>query len=281
MTSGLPWWARLVMAIDHNVRMLSHGVSVVRDEMMLAFVAPEDRQAVTTAIYDRQSGYVPGGELFGLGLYEWERRLVATHPFPSPPARILLGGAGGGREVIPLRDMGYEVWAFEPSSELVRGGHDAVAADARSRLVEGDYSDLVALSHGKAGRLAGFAGQRFDAVILGWGSLSYVYPRAKRLELLEAIRALAPDAPVILSFIPRLASAGENGKSAALRRTLRRVLPRAGAQNAIEGGEVFVPWGGFACSLSTDEIRELARSAGYRTILIESEPYGHALLSPT
>jgi hypothetical protein len=99
--------------------------------------------------------------------------------------------------------------------------------------------------------------------------------------LLEAIRTLAPDAPVMLSFIPRLASAGENGKSAALRRTLRRVLPRAGAQNAIEGSEVFVPWGGFACALSTDEIRALAQSAGYQTILIESEPYGHALLFPT
>jgi hypothetical protein len=177
--------------------------------------------------------------------------------------------------------MGYEVWAFEPSPELVRGGHAAITADDRVVLVEGDYSDLVALAHGKAGRLASFAGQRFDAVILGWGSLSYVYPHAKRLELLEAIRTLAPDAPVMLSFIPRLASAGENGKSAALRRALRRVLPRAGAQNEIDGGEVFVPWGGFACALSPDEIRALARATGYRTILIESEPYGHALLSPT
>lgn len=279
MASGIPWWARIVMSIDHNVRMLSHAVSIVRDETMLAFIPTERRSAVTTAIYDQQRSYAPGGELFALGLYEWERRLIATPPFPPPPARILLGGAGGGREVVPLRDRGYEVCSFEPSPQLVAGAQSAITGEPGASLVVGDYDDLVRAVRGESTRLSGVASHRYDAVVLGWGSLSYVTPSSARLALLAAIRALAPSAPVILSFIPRL-DADERGRPAALRRGLRRVLPRLGGKSVADGGELFVPWGGFASALSRAEIERLALQGGYRAIVLETEPYGHALLGP-
>jgi hypothetical protein len=279
MTSGIPWWARIVMSIDHNVRMLSHAVSIVRDETMLAFVPPDRRPSVTTAIYDRQRSYGPGGELFALGLYEWERRLIATPPFPPPPARILLGGAGGGREVVPLRDLGYEVWSFEPSPQLVAGAQREIGARGGASLVVGDYDDLVRAVRGESTRLSPVATQHYDAIILGWGSLSYVTPEAARLALLVALKTLAPNAPVILSFIPRLGS-DERGRAAALRRGLRRLLPRLGGQPASDSGELFVPWGGFASALPLDEIERLALQSGYRPAVLETEPYGHALLVP-
>lgn len=279
MASGIPWWARIMMSIDHNIRMLSHAVSIVRDETMLAFIPPERRPDVTTAIYDRQRSYGPGGELFALGLYEWERRLIATPPFPPPPARILLGGAGGGREVIPLRDRGYEVWSFEPSPQLVAAAQLEIGARTGASLVVGDYDDLVRAVRGESTRLSSIASQRYDAVILGWGSLSYVTPEAARLALLVALRNLAPNAPVILSFIPRLDS-DERGRPAALRRGLRRMLPRLGGKSASDSGELFVPWGGFASALPLDEIERLAIQSGYRPAILETEPYGHGLLVP-
>ena len=279
MASGIPWWARIVMSIDHNVRMLSHAVSIIRDETMLAFIPPERRPSVTTAIYDQQRSYAPGGELFALGLYEWERRLIATPPFPAPPARLLLGGAGGGREVVPLRDRGYEVWSFEPSPQLVAEANTAMGAQNGASLVVGDYDDLVRAVRGEFTRLSALATQEFDAIILGWGSLSYVTPEEARLELLVTLKMLAPAAPVILSFIPRL-DADERGRPAALRRGLRRVLPRLGGQPVTDSGEQFVPWGGFASALPLDEIERLALQSGYRPAVLETEPYGHALLVP-
>lgn len=279
MTSGIPWWARMMMSIDHSIRMLSHAVGIVRDETMLAFIPPDRRSAVTTAIYDGQRSYGPGGELFALGLYEWERRLIATPPFPPPPARILLGGAGGGREVVPLRDRGYEVWSFEPSPELVAGAQVEISARAGASLIVGDYDDLVRAVRGESTRLSSIASQDYDAIILGWGSLSYVVPEATRLSLLVALKTLAPNAPLILSFIPRLAS-DERGRPAALRRGLRRVLTRLGGQPASDNGELFVPWGGFASALPLDEIERLALQSGYRPAILETEPYGHALLVP-
>ena len=279
MASGIPWWARVIMSIDHSVRMLSHAVSIVRDETMLAFVPPARRSTVTTAIYDQQRSYAPGGELFALGLYEWERRLIATPPFPAPPARILLGGAGGGREVVPLRNRGYEVWSFDPSPELVAGAQTAIRARPGASLVVGDYDDLVRAMRGETTRLSAIVQQQYDAIILGWGSLSYVTPEAARLALLTALKTLAPSAPVILSFIPQL-DGEERGRPAALRRGLRRVLPRLGGWPVDGSGELFVPWGGFASALSVTEIDSLATSSGYRPVILETEPYGHALLAP-
>jgi hypothetical protein len=246
---------------------------------MLAFIPPDRRSAVTTAIYDEQRSYVPGGELFALGLYEWERRLIATPPFPAPPARILLGGAGGGREVVPLRDRGYEVWSFEPSPQLVAGAQVEISAQKGASLVVGDYDDLVRAVRGESTRLSAIASQDYDAIVLGWGSLSYVTPEASRLSLLVALKTLAPTAPVILSFIPRL-DADERGRPAALRRGLRRALPRLGGQTLADSGEMFVPWGGFASALSLGEIERLALQSGYRPAVLETEPYGHALLVP-
>ena len=268
------------MSADHGVRMFSQAVSVVRDETMLAFIPPERRQTVTTAIYDRQRSYVPGGALFSLGLYEWERRLITTPPFPPPPARILLGGAGGGREVLPLRNLGYEVWAFEPSGELVAAGRAAIGADCGATLIEGDYGDLVRAVHGSSTRLSELAETRYDAVILGWGSLSYVFPQDARSELLGAIKILAPSAPVMLSFIPRI-EPQEHGRTAALRRVLRRVLPRRGRDSrSVDSGEMFAPWIGFAYALSAEEIQRIAAQTGYRLTLLETTPYGYALLAP-
>jgi hypothetical protein len=143
----------------------------------------------------------------------------------------------------------------------------------------GDYDDLVRAVRGESTRLSPVATQHYDAIILGWGSLSYVTPEAARLALLVALKTLAPNAPVILSFIPRLGS-DERGRAAALRRGLRRLLPRLGGQPASDSGELFVPWGGFASALPLDEIERLALQSGYRPAVLETEPYGHALLVP-
>ncbi len=42
-------------------------------------------------------------------------------PFPQQ-GRLLVGGAGGGREANVLAGRGYSVFAFDPAAELVRMG---------------------------------------------------------------------------------------------------------------------------------------------------------------
>jgi hypothetical protein len=50
-------------------------------------------------------------------LFPKEEKIIKEY-FPPPPARCLIGAAGGGREALALAGMGYEVLAFEPVPQL-------------------------------------------------------------------------------------------------------------------------------------------------------------------
>ena len=51
------------------------------------------------------------------GLFPFEQRAISRH-FPAPPATVLIGGAGAGREALVLAQQGYRVVAFEPIQPL-------------------------------------------------------------------------------------------------------------------------------------------------------------------
>src|SRR5687767_12754763 len=52
------------------------------------------------------------------GLWPFEERALERW-FPRPPARVLVPGAGTGREVLALHQRGYQVDAFEPTAAMV------------------------------------------------------------------------------------------------------------------------------------------------------------------
>jgi hypothetical protein len=54
----------------------------------------------------------PDSTGFRAYLFPWEEQVIDRF-FPSSPARILVDGAGGGREVFALAERGYEVVAFQ------------------------------------------------------------------------------------------------------------------------------------------------------------------------
>src|SRR5436309_2730404 len=60
------------------------------------------------------------------GLFDWEQRLVLDH-FP-PGARIIVTACGGGREVLALLKMGFDVFGYE--------SHPALAAFAGDFMAE-------------------------------------------------------------------------------------------------------------------------------------------------
>ena len=62
-------------------------------------------------VYGVSPTYTPGTSRFRAGLFEWEREAIDRW-FPPPPARILIGGAGGGRESVSLASRGYSITAL-------------------------------------------------------------------------------------------------------------------------------------------------------------------------
>jgi hypothetical protein len=253
-------------------RWIRRGVLTARSLLLElpCLVVPASRlEKVTAWVYSRQTRYLPGGDFFQQALFDWELKLLRTPPFPSL-GRLLVGGAGAGRELVALLKLGYRVVAFEPSA-LVESAFDIARGCPEAEVQTASYSDVVRLVRGEDSPLAKAFDEPFDAIVLGWGSLSHVVDRAVRHSLLPALRALAPSAPILCSFLqigePHPRTIGHRIR---LRLRGRRVDPNLR----------FWPHIGFVHLFTREEIASLAHSAGYDITHYDELPYPHALLVP-
>lgn len=188
---AVPRWASALLSA-HRALELAHSQRVAATlEVLRVGVPASARAPITDAIFARQRTYAPGGQRFAEALHDWEQAAL-EHPAWPRAGRVLVGGAGGGRELAALADRGYEVSAFEPSGLADDLARAAAAAPTPCEALRGDYADLVrALTLGD-GPLRPFgAPARFDAVVLGWASLSHVLEPADRRALPRVARGVA------------------------------------------------------------------------------------------
>ena len=155
-------------------------------------LGPARMSAVTVRLYDRLPTERPT-------LFAWEQAWFADD-LPEPPGRILVGGCGTGREVRWLLERGYEVWAFDPSLEAMR----VCERDNPSLSFAGwfSYEDL---GHSFSGARQSHSrllpeGVRFDAVLLGWASLTHVVDEGAHRALFDALGQVSPAGPILASF---------------------------------------------------------------------------------
>lgn len=244
------------------------------DELLCALVPPARRDQLTSWMYATQTTFLEGGSDFNAGLHDWETRIVESPLFPRK-GRILLGAAGGGREMVPLAERGYDLVAFEPSP-LYEGARDVAAPFPNVRVIRASYADLVSAVESGAGPLAEDVAETFDAVILGWGSLSHVTSAEDRTSLLRAIQRIAPKGPVVFSFFrPPRAHAGRLER---LRRGVQWLLQPLGAR---VGSQLrFSMTFGFVRPLELDDVQALAASAGYHLLRIDSVQWGNGVFVP-
>jgi hypothetical protein len=270
-----PRWLRLTGLCDRLYR----AFGALREELALACVAPWRWRSIAAERYGRQVGPYGDGAYLRSGLFDWERSAVEAF-FPRAPARVLVGGAGAGREMLALAALGYRVAVFEPSPPLHAAlARHAAGLDPPVEAVRGDYETLVAAVESRAEREPGsaldeLASARYDAVLLGFGSISHVAQADLRVKLFAALARLCPAGPVLLSFEPAQPAAG---RIAALARIARRLLSRLPGAHPVSDGDRLGPFG-FEHAYSDDEIRALAEAAGYRVARLVHEPYAHATI---
>lgn len=272
-------WVRALLVADRAVHSSVRLAALLRAELLLAALDEDERAAVNAEVFSAEDTYAPGGSAFERGLFEWEREALAHQAFPRG-GRVLLGGAGGGRELLALAEMGYAVDAFEPAPTLVHALSAQAARCADSRALNGGYAELVRAARGEGGPLACLRGRGFDGVLLGWASFSHVTSDEGREALLLAIASLAPRAPVLLSYLGPDDDGRLNGRVEALRAPVRAGLSRVFRREAAGEGEGFVPGAGFFRRTRPDELVALAESCGYAVAMHAQEPYPHALLTP-
>lgn len=274
----LPAWVRALLSGDRAVGIAHRAELALVGRALWTFLDPGRRYQVTAAMYGRQHQYLPGAPLHEQGLFDWEREAVTTPPFPAQ-GRLLLGGAGGGRELLGLCRLGHSVAAFEPSPQLVDGARAVARQYPDAEVASGSYEDLIRHVGGESTPLEHLLARRFDGIILGWGSLSHVLDRDAQLRLLRAFRKLAPGAPVLASYSVRVppSDRSEGQRGAGLR---HRALPLLRRIGTVSPGVTFSPSYGFLYNFQPGEIDGLAHASGYAIVRSDARMFPHAVLAP-
>lgn len=274
---GEPAWLSATRIGDR----LYAAFCAVRDEIALAFVSARTWSDVTRQGCARQARFYRAPAYRATRLFDWERQALEEF-FPRPPARLLVGAAGAGREMIALAEQGYEVAGFEPAPALFDALGDHLAEAGRSAAIAlASYEDLVAALDGRGPGEAPESlralceGQRYDGAVLGFGSLSYVVEAHTRADLLRVVARLCVGGPVLLSFEQHEEA---SGRLARWRRRLRGLLARLPGSRPLTSGDRLGDLG-FEHAFTPAEIEELARPCGYRVARFASDSYPHAVLT--
>ena len=138
-----------------------------------------------------------GERSWGKGLFEWEQEFLREY-CNKPPGNILVTAAGGGREALALANLGYTIYALEPSPVLASICRRAVPPERLPEVVEMSHREFT---HSRPQSLAG----PFEAVIVGWGSLSHLATLDEAAALIRALRGVCPFGPILISYMRKIA----------------------------------------------------------------------------
>jgi SAM-dependent methyltransferase len=224
----------------------------LRSRVVSRCASDETLRAYNDLGYGSQAVYEAGTEIFRAELFNWEADALAR-VLPPPPGRILVGGAGGGRESFVLAERGYEVTAFEPSLPLVRSmATQATLRAAKVEALVGRYEQLPHASTVREGAPVDLSERLpFDAAIVGWTSYSHLRTRAARVETLRAYARLTAG-PIFFSFYVDDGDPPRVGGAA-------RVLDAIGLTG---GRDRFSPYVGFYHLSRRDELEREVADAG-------------------
>jgi hypothetical protein len=222
--------------------------------LVTAFASDEVLAEYNDLAYGSAKTYDPGTTEFRDQLFNWEKDMI-RRVFPRPPARVLVGGAGGGREAFQLAASGYRVTAFESSAGLARSMAARAAAQPGVEAMIGRYESLPLLAGLEGESIDLRSREPFDAALLGWSSFSHIRHAQPRISVLRAFADLTAG-PVVVSFFNR-------ASTPARRSRLRRALETLGRR--VEGDQFTTHIGYYHLS-SQEELSGEIASAGLRIV---------------
>jgi hypothetical protein len=236
----------------------------------------DEKTQLTVRIYDE----APALKADGNDLFEIESVLFAKH-LPPPPARILVGACGSGREAVALAAQGYRIDAFDPAQGCAAESRRRLGGRACVRRLSYEQLSAIVLDGGDADPLRQ---DRFDAVVLGCGSLSHVLDEREQRRLLRALHALCPSGPILASFlwVKEQAAGTPVGRAVRLGNRIGHALARLrGMPPGDDRHMSYRARRGFAYTFSQREFEDLALAADRRVVWerdgARSSPYATLL----
>jgi len=121
------------------------------------------------------------------GLEGWERRLYDAALKPSD--RILLVGCGAGRDVLALRELGYDVTGLDSTPELVEQARRHLARHGVTATIHEGFVETLNL------------GDTYDVVVLAGNCYSLLLSAATRIATLARVKAhLASQGRIVITY---------------------------------------------------------------------------------
>jgi 2-polyprenyl-3-methyl-5-hydroxy-6-metoxy-1,4-benzoquinol methylase len=199
------------------------------------------------------------GEYNRRGLWDWEKRVLTD--YFAECKRLLLIGAGGGREVLALLQLEYDVDGFESHPDLVAVANDLLRSEGCDSVVRQAPRDE-----------APNTGAMYDGIIVGWSMYMLVQGRERRISLLRQLRAQTrPGCPVLVSFYYRTSTPKAYKVATHVANIIRRVLGRQPA----DVGDWLQPE--YVHFFTREEVTSELSEGGFEAINYCTTGYGHAI----
>lgn len=202
---------RVVDAAVKSLRVPSKLATASRtllNGLWLGVLSDVELAALDERYYDEAAAYrtVAWNER---GLFDWERQMVEAHF--GGCGRVVVTSAGGGREVLALAEMGFDVVGYESHPGLMAFARDFLAERGHAGRIRPAPRDVFPTDVGA-----------YDGLVVGWGAYSLIHDRARRVRFLEAAgRDLSNVGPVLLSYFERQRDSRELRWTTALANRLR------------------------------------------------------------
>ena len=136
----------------------------------------------------RHFGLEQSEQDIGNGLFQWEKDFYL--PRLRGGDRVLVVGCGSGRDLLALRELGWETDGLEPVV--------ACTVLAQERLRKRGLAAEVYVGAVETATLP----RRYDVVVFSWFCYSYIPVRARRVAALaRAAGHLAPGGRVLISYL--------------------------------------------------------------------------------
>jgi hypothetical protein len=152
---------------DRSLNRLVRFANAMHEGFWLGCLNADELNAVTAEHFD-QSQYYASTEHNLSGFFGWEKSVLDR--FFRRGSRILVAGAGGGREVLALRKAGFDAEGFECSLPLVRASEQIFDRLGESRYVSLCEPDSVP------------QGPRiYEGLVVGWTIYTHIPTKARRV----------------------------------------------------------------------------------------------------
>lgn len=251
--------ARIFLTCDRWLKRFVTGLQAIHRGFWLGVLDREALHHVAERDYSARKMYRTSYHNLS-GLFPWEETVISR--FFGECHSVLLGAAGGGREIIALSRRGIQVDAFESCQELVEVSRHLLAVEGIGARVTISPPDRVPDGFG-----------RYGGLIIGWGGYTHILGREARVRFLAELRRhVRPGGPILLSFLTRKPESLQHRLIFAIARFIR-VLRRS--RETVEPGDAL--FYAYLHFFTKDEIRQELEDSGYHLEYYSEDGYGHAV----